>query len=179
MGEDGGRKYDVKSLVRILEYIGGRVKRTSWVIPRVLDVRPSEAEVLVSWRESLIEESNLRLAYLEAVIGPTGGEHIAQRKSDASETASNFQHGAFPANAAVDPEEHAPLLRPAEPLLEDVNPLRPHQLYRRKKLRLIGKLQASNASGQGGAYSVEFPTKRMIITPFQRVCRRSQARSYR
>src|SRR3954447_23625001 len=99
MGEDRGRKYDVKSLVRILKRIGGCVMRTPWVIPRVFKVRPFEAKVLIFRRESLIEKSNLRLAYLEAVIGPAGREHIAQRKSDASETASDFQHGAVPADA--------------------------------------------------------------------------------
>jgi hypothetical protein len=92
----------------------------------------------MGYLERALQELHLLGDDLEPVVCAAFREQITQRKGDSSEPAADLQDCVVTREPAVDAQEHAPLLRPPEPLLEDVDALGSHKLNGRNERGLVG-----------------------------------------
>jgi len=127
------------------------------VVVGVVHVCPCEAEVGVRWREGALQEIDLLPDDLEAVVGALGAQDVAKRERDATEPAADLKHRRIAPDAAEDPEQHAPLLGPSEPLLQDLDALRAHERGRRHELGLVRDLMVDPGERSRAAESHPAP----------------------
>ena len=102
-----------------------RRERSRGVVEGVPDIRQVKLEARERGLEPGLEERDRFALDIKPDVGSLG-QHMAEPEGDSPPSAADLENVAARGDAAVDPEQHAPLLGPPEPFLHHVDPLLPH-----------------------------------------------------
>src|SRR5262249_23674749 len=124
--EDRGSKGYVPAGIVTGKPVFGTVDSAPRVIGRAFDVGPDKSKIGIGPCKALLQECDVFMIHVETKVGGSI-ENVAKRKGDPAETATNIEHRTGASQPCVDPQQHAPLLRPAEPLFENGTGLLTHE----------------------------------------------------
>src|SRR6516225_3507324 len=101
-----------------------------------MDVNMMEVEIWICRGKVLLEELHLVPTDFKSMVCAVLREDVPQRERNTPQAAADLENVAVAPDMAVDAKEHAPLLGPAEPLFQSVDPF---ALDRRNQLGLVGE----------------------------------------